>query len=185
MDTHLPRLLVALLGVCALGGLGFAGWAGFNALARWQSGWTALTQRFPAREIHKLGEKYSGQWAHFYRRPRHSFKVNRGISLELAEEGVLVTASFARHAPILILWPDIFEVDQTNLFGSQNTGILAHYDKNTTDRNNFVRFSLPPPALATVMKHVPAELLQKKNLNSFSDLLSDRMKSAQKPPWNS
>ena len=172
---------MTLLGACALGVLAVSGWAGYCALLRWQTGWKALTQRFPVTSVQNPGQKYPGQTCYFNARQwRSSFSIQRMFSVELAQEGIVVTAYFARQSPLLIPWPEVCAVEDATLFGSEIVHVSAYYDKAIADRRYIVRFTVPREALPTMMGHVPIELLRK--TDSFSELLRDRLKSAWKPP---
>jgi hypothetical protein len=180
INLHLHRLLVILPIVSALGVLGVAGWVGFCAFLRWQIDWKALTRRFPTGEVQKLGEKYSSQSGLFVRKSWRWFSsIKSMFTVELARQGVLVTAGFARNAPLLIPWSDIFKVDQLTLFGSEKIFISARYDQEIAGQKSLVQFSLPAAALATVMGNVPAELLQQ--TSSFSEVIRNRLNKFQNP----
>jgi hypothetical protein len=150
---HHYALMVAgiIFGCLIVWALVLTFWWGVNALLKRQTDWDDLAQRFPAEEVHKLGGRYKRRDGFFGRGRRLALK---GMFLiELAQEGVLVTASFARPAPILIPWSAIRHVSETRLGGMYSAVLMSvKYDRE-------VKFHLPDEALAAMGQKVPAEHL--------------------------
>jgi hypothetical protein len=73
---------------------------GLRAMLKRQTGWKALTQRFPATDVHKFSGRYKRQTGCFDEGPENA--VSGQFLIELAQEGFLVTPYFARRSPILI-----------------------------------------------------------------------------------
>ena len=68
-----------------------------GVLTRKTTGWRALTQRFPASDVHKFGGSYKNRNGIF----GSGNEVNKAFLIELAHEGLFITAGFDR-APNLI-----------------------------------------------------------------------------------
>ncbi|HTV49184.1 MAG TPA: hypothetical protein VMG59_12150 [Phycisphaerae bacterium] len=145
---------IALLIVVGIAVLGNTLLRGSRLLFRKLSGWKALTQRFPVKIIHMSGEKYRahGECVNF--RFRHS-GLYKPYLIELAQEGLLVTASFASGSPIFIPWSSVGGVSVIDLdhLGTA-VGVTVDYEK-------IMRFELPNAALTTIQKNILAERFQK------------------------
>src|SRR5271154_5759514 len=109
-----PRIIsIFALFIVGTIAFGIAIVCGFNAWNRYCTGWKALTQRFPATDFHKFGGRYKRQRGRFGGGLR---QTTGGFLIELAQEGFLVTANFAR-TPILIPWSAIRDVTELDMFG--------------------------------------------------------------------
>jgi hypothetical protein len=171
INLHLKPLPAIMVMASALIVFGIAVWSGFCVFAKLGTGWKALTRRFPATDVHKLGKKYAGQDGYFKRKSWNSpFCLFRLFLVELAQEGLLVTAYFARRSPILIPWSDIQKVEDedTGMFGSSTVEITVDYE-----RERHMTFSIPREALTVIQENVPAERLHK--AASFSQLIKNRL----------
>jgi hypothetical protein len=150
---------------------GILAWCGFSIFARLSTGWKTLAQRFPVIDVHKSGRKYSGRDGHFdapsYNRPFH---LDYFFTIEIAQEGLLITPYFFWCSPILVPWGDVQRVDDTDVLGLSTTRISVNYGKERR-----ATFGLPKEALTTIQASVPAERLHK--TESFSQLIKDRLKN--------
>lgn len=137
------------------------------------TGWKALTRRFPITDVHKFGKKYTGQTGYFNRKSwNRPFCLSSLFSVELAQEGLLVTALFARNSPLLILWADVRDVNDSDVFGWPTVLVTADYERGVVDHDREVTFSLPKAALTVIQANVPADRLHK--TDSFSELIKKR-----------
>ena len=165
-----PRIITVIVSVTlGLIALGFAVVRGMNALMKYQTGWKALTQRFPATDVHKFGARYKNQSGDFGR--GRGSVVSGTFLIELAQEGLLVTADFVKHLPILIPWSAIRDVSEANLFGFYSTVLL------TVEYEKPVKFHLPTSALKAIHENVPAEKFHE--ARSFLDLIKQRAANQQ------
>jgi hypothetical protein len=179
INLHLNHFLGPLLMVSVLTVILMAGWAGICSISRWQTDWKVLCERFPVTEVQRLGKKYKRRSGSFHLKSgRRPFCTNSAFSIELAQEGVLVTANFARRLPLLIPWSEICNVEDLTAFGHEIVFLSVHYEKDVVNQNKIARFSLPIDALGIVLGYVPAELLHKENI---SELLKDRLRQSQNP----
>ena len=131
-----------------------------DAFARNRTGWKALTQRFPATDCHKIGEKYKNQDGYIRGESFH-----KQFLIELAHEGLLVTADFDR-TPILIPWSAICDITEMSFFG------LVSQVELIVDKEQRMMFTLPKKALMVIQENVPAERLHKV---AILDLIRDRL----------
>ena len=165
-----PRTIAVMVSFTfGLIALGVAFLRGLNALTKYQTGWKALTQRFPATDVHKFGARYKKQ-AGVFGSGRGSV-VSGAFLIELAQEGLLITPNFAARFPILIPWPAIRDVSEMNLFGLYSTVLL------TVDYEKPVKFHLPTDALKAIHENVPAEKFHA--TGSFLDLIKQRVANQQ------
>jgi hypothetical protein len=81
--------------------------------------------------------------------------------IEVAQEGLLITAYFARRLPILVPWADIRDVEDVDL--SSQVRITVNYENERR-----MTFRLPKEALSVIQQNVPTERLHK---TSFSQLI--------------
>lgn len=139
-------------------------WRGNNLLTRWNVAWKLLAEKFPVKEVHKLGVSYSRQDG-YYNRRGSSESLNYMFRMEVAQEGLLVTAYFARHLPILIPWVDIQDIEEVDLTSK------IRFTVNYEDERRMT-FRLPKEALTVIQQNVPADRLHK---TSFSQLLKSRL----------
>jgi hypothetical protein len=142
--------------------LGIALVLGINAFNRFCTGWKALTQRFPATDVHKFGGRYKRQTIFFGSSSR---AATRGFLIELAQEGFLITANFAR-TPILIPWSAISDVTELDIFGLfSRVEVAVIYETK-------LKFTVPKEALTAIQEGVPAERFHKA---VFSELLKNTL----------
>jgi len=146
-------IVTAILAVLVVVSFGIGFLCSLHALLRYQTGWKALTQRFPAMNVHKLGGSYKRRTGFFGSGHRNG--VNGMFLIEPALEGFLVTASFARRSPILIPWPAIRDVVEANIFELQ-PGVLLTVDYETP-----LKFSLPADASTVIRENVTEQRLHK------------------------
>jgi hypothetical protein len=135
-----------------------------NAFNRYSTGWKALTQRFPATDFHKFGEKYKRQ-SGFFGSNSNNNCVYGMFLIELAQEGFLVTANFAS-TPILIPWSAITNILEVDMFG------MGTHIEITVDYEKKLSFTVPKDALTVIQENVPAERLHKA---VFSELLKNSL----------
>ena len=158
-----PRIIGILVLTTAgliAGGMAFV--RGVNAWNRYCAGWKALTQRFPATDFHKFGGRYKRQTGFFGSGRNRAFADM--FLIELAQEGFLITANFAR-TPILIPWSAILDVSEVDMFG------LFSRVELTVDYETRLRFTIPKEALTAIQENVPSERLHKA---AFSELIKNR-----------
>jgi hypothetical protein len=172
MTMTWPNLAIAILIVPGVIALGIALLRGLYAIFKYQTGWKALTQRFPVTDVHKFGGRYKRQTGYFDRGPRNA--VNGQFLIELAQEGLVVTPNFARRSPILIPWSAIRDVTETNLFGMRSVVLM------TVDYEKELKFTIPKDALTAIQENVPAERLHQGM--SFSELIKKRFYNPQETP---
>jgi hypothetical protein len=167
-------VLGALMAAGMIGGILVFVWLFTRFIPRKTSGWKALSQRFSATDVHKFGGRYTGCTG--------SFGYGRGSSIdgaflsEFAQEGLLVTANFAKQTPILVPWPSIREVETVEIiFGRTDVIVTVDYEKR-------VRFHLPKDALAGLQQNVPAGRFREPT--SLLGLVKDRLQQARslRPP---
>jgi hypothetical protein len=92
--------LAALMATGMIGGVfGFA-WLFTRFIPRKTSGWEALSQRFSGTDVYKFGGRYPGCTGSFGHGRGSS--IDGAFLIELAQEGLLVTANFAKQSPILV-----------------------------------------------------------------------------------
>jgi len=155
-------ILVTLIAIA----IGIALVGGFCVFAKFFTGWTNLTRRFPVMDVHGLGKIYAWQNGYFTRkfmnRPLCLFGL---FSVELAQEGLLVTAYFARCSLILIPWSEIQNVEIKDM----TIQITVHYER---DESETAKFTIPTEVLTVIQQNVPAERLHK--ATSFSELINNR-----------
>jgi hypothetical protein len=123
----------------------------FNALTRKATGWRALTQRFPAIDAHKFGGSYKKRNGIFGNNECNGFFL-----IELAHEGLLITADFDR-TPILIPWSAISAIDESSIFGFIT---MVHL---TVNYERKLIFDVPKDALKAIQENVPAERFHQTN----------------------
>jgi hypothetical protein len=167
-DGILTPRIIGLIILTVLGAiaLGIASLRGLRALLKYQTGWKALTQRFPATDVHKFGGRYKRRTGYFDRGPDNA--VSGQFLIELAQEGLLVTPCFARRSPILIPWSAIRDVSEANLFGLYSAVLV------TVDYEKPVKFHLPTDALRAIQENVSAERFHK--AASVLDAMINRMR---------
>jgi hypothetical protein len=158
-----------IFGVLVLAGVVVIFWRGVNALLKRQAGWADLAQYFPVTTpVHKLGGRYKRRTGYFGHERKLPLKGM--FLLEFAEEGVLVTASFARRAPLLIPWTAVRNLTETRLSGSYAAVVMSlNYRKE-------VKFHLPDEAILALGKTVPPERLS--HLAALPDLIKRRSSPA-------
>jgi hypothetical protein len=162
--TLFPPRIIAILALSAAGAVVLAitlGRVG-NALNRYSTGWKALTQRFPATDVHKIGGRYKSQRGFFGSKSNNN-NARVMLLVELAQEGFLVTPHFDKTS-ILIPWSAITNILEVDMFGMGTyTQIVVDYEKR-------VKFTVPKEALIAIQENVPAERLHKA---AFSELLKN------------
>jgi len=169
LNPILALLLVVSAAALAVIALGVLVWCGFSVFAGFFTGWKTLARRFPATDVHKSGRKYSGRDGHFEAPSWNSpFHLNYFFTIEIAQEGLLITPYFFWCSPILVPWGDVQRVDDTNVLGSSYVRISMDYGKERR-----ATFSLPKEALTAIQESVPIERLHK--TESFSQLIKNRM----------
>jgi hypothetical protein len=158
-----PRLVATVTAVILIAiVLGMAITRGLYALLRRQTEWKRLAQKFPATDAHKFGGRYKRQAGFFGRGNR----INGMFTIELAHEGLLVTAGFAKNSPILIPWPAIRDVTVTSLMGFLSMVLV------TVDYEKQLEFTVPAKALKELQQNVPAERFHQ---TSVSELIKSRL----------
>jgi hypothetical protein len=78
---------------------------GFKALSAKMAGWKNLVEKFPAPEIDRSGDTFKKMTGWI-----GSTEFERGFTMQLIQEGLLVRPYFAARNPILIPWSKIREV---------------------------------------------------------------------------
>ena len=142
-------------------------WLFTRFIPRKMSGWDALAQRFAATDVHKFGGRYKGCTGTFGECRGGS--INGAFRIEFAQEGLLVTASFAKRSPLLIPWSSIREVEVVELpFGLTKVFVTVDYEKR-------VRFHLPKDALAGLQQNVSADRFRAPT--SVMDMIKNRLRN--------
>lgn len=160
-----PHRVVTILSIAAVAiVIGYAVTRGLYVLLRFQTDWKTLAQKFPATDAHKFGGRYNRQSGCFYRTGN---RINGVFRIELAHEGLLITADFAGRSPILIPWPAIRDVTETNLGFLSKAMLSVDYEKE-------LKFTLPVKALKEIQQNVPTDRFHK---TSFSELIKKRLTS--------
>ncbi|MGD0769975.1 MAG: hypothetical protein ABSB42_17455 [Tepidisphaeraceae bacterium] len=136
------------------------------------SGWDALAQRFPPMKIRALGAEYRVKGSCGRLRSGRG-SGGKFFQIAFAQEGLLVTASFASESPILIPWSSIRQVSGAD-FGSWGGDVCVRVDYEKT-----LLFHFPKDALAVLQQNVPAERIQK-FATSVGELLRNRMHQSSK-----
>jgi hypothetical protein len=145
-------------GTTTAAGLMFAGvtvaliaiwWFFLRGMEKKTSGWDALQQKFPAREVTKPGIAFKHRSGFFG--PTRQGQVANAFLLEFAQEGLLITPDFAKDSPILIPWSGIKEV-QTIEPALVKTMIIVSVDYETR-----MHFHLPEAALSSLRQYVPID----------------------------
>ena len=164
-----PRVIgIFALIVASAVALGIVLLRGYEAFGRYCTGWKALKQKFPARDVHKFGSRYKGRTGFFYGcggvwGSSSSHQSVSGFLIELALEGLLVTANFDR-SPILIPWSAICDVTERDMFGLLSVVYI------TVDYEKKLEFTIPKEALIAIQENVPPERLHKAVI-AFSELI--------------
>jgi hypothetical protein len=162
--TATPGIMIIVVAAGAVA-LGFTVWRGMQAMSRMMSGWDALAQRFAPSSAHLAGGEFKAggylQGGRFV-----SFRGNSGFRIQIAREGLTVTASFAPDKPILIPWASIQKVDFVDM------GVLASLVVLTVDSERSVQFYLHKDAIAALQKHVPGEHVHR--IGSILEVLAAR-----------
>jgi hypothetical protein len=116
-----------------------------TALTKSATGWKTLTQRFPATDVNKFGGRYKKRNGIFGNNECNGFFL-----IELAHEGLLITADFDR-APILIPWSAISDVTEMNVLGfTMMVNLTINYERRLV-------FNVPKDALRDIQQNVSAE----------------------------
>lgn len=162
--------LAALIAGGMMAGVIVFWWLAARVVPRKASDWDVLAVKFPPNGAHKSGERY--------RRCTGSFGEHRGgnidnaFLIEFAQEGLLVTANFARHLPILVPWPAIREVQTVD------PGFLRAMVIVTVDYEKTMRFHLPREAMAGLQQNVARDRVREPT--TFYELISKRFYSTSK-----
>jgi hypothetical protein len=153
-------IFVAVIGCIAL--LGFLLVKGFWQLARKIWGFSTVAQEFPPPQIDKTGESFRAG-GYVSGRIRCTFRgLLQPFTVEPAQQGLLITASFDSDAPIFIPWTAIREASYCG--GSVLVVTIEHA--------RTLQFYLPPAAVPIVQANIPADRFHQE---SFGDLLRSRL----------
>ena len=155
--------VAAVIGFIALGSILL--FKGFSPITRKVCGWDKLARKYPPPHIDKTGETFRaggffGSKIQYDARGRA-----QPFTVEPAQQGLLITASFASDAPIFIPWTGIREASWVE---SRVGSVLTVTVKN----ERILQFYLPKDAVPIVQKNIPAERFHKQ---SFGDLLGSRL----------
>jgi hypothetical protein len=123
-------------------------WFATRFIPRRISRWDTLVLRFPANDVHKFGGRYGG-CSGFFGNHRRNNDVSSAFLIEFAQEGLAITANFAKKSPILIPWSAIREVEQID-GGFAPGAVIVNVDYETR-----MGFFLPKPALEDLQKNLP------------------------------
>jgi hypothetical protein len=167
--AQIPPLVgvLAVIGVIAV--VGFLLYKGFSLLARIDWGWNKLAQVFPPPQTNQpppnpSGEKFRA--GGFIGGPfRFSFQgqLLQPFTVQAAQHGLRITASFAHGIPIFIPWTSIREATWTG--GS----ILTL----TIENPRTLQFYLPQNAAQIIEENIPADRFRKESLG---DLFRNRLR---------
>lgn len=146
LSTTLPPAL-SLLVILGFIGLMFTVTLGIKLLSRKMSGWQTITERFPMRDAHFTG-------ADFRKQNGVVGSIGSGrrgfVGIRLAQEGVCIYPSFARHNPCLIPWSAIRRVSVSD------TSLLVAVDYERT-----FEFFLPAITLPTFQAKLSPQLFHR------------------------
>jgi hypothetical protein len=78
---------------------------GANLLYGWGCGWKSVLERFPARELQKSGDTYTGQTGGIVR-GQGGYSLRR-LKVGVVPSGIYLYPSFARRSPCFIPWSSI------------------------------------------------------------------------------
>ena len=164
--------VAAVLIVLGLVAAAFLWMYGFKALSAKMAGWKNLVEKFPAPEIERPGDTFKNQSGNI-----GNTGFERSFTVQLIQEGLLVRPYFAARNPILIPWSRISEVavSEGTVFGiQQNIGLTVEWEKRFL-------LSLPPRALPTIEKNIPADRFRKVKVPSTSlrEIVKERWKQRQ------
>jgi hypothetical protein len=124
-----------------------------NALTRKATGWRSLTQKFPASDVHKFGGSYKKRNGIF----GGGNQVNKSFLIELAQEGLLITADFDR-TPILIPWSAISAIDEMDFIGfTMMVNLTICYERRLV-------FDVPKDALRAIQENVSTERFHERSI---------------------
>jgi hypothetical protein len=157
--------VAAVIGFIALGSILL--FKGFSPITRKVCGWDGLARKYPPPHINKIGERFQ---ADGFLGGRLQY-VSRGraqpFTVEAAQQGLLITASFASDAPIFIPWTGIREASWVDEGGMGSVLTV------TVENERALQFYLPRDAVQIVQENVPVERFHQQSLG---DLLSNRLR---------
>jgi hypothetical protein len=167
LTVEFAKVLLIILGLVAAVFV----WIWFtNAMAAQMAGWKNLVEKYPAPEIERPGEIFKRLTGNI-----GSTEFGRGFTVQLIQEGLLVRPGFARRLPILIPWFKISEVavPEGTVFGREQ------YLQLTVEWEKRFLLSLPPKALPTLEKNVPADRFRNVKVppTSLPELLKEGWKN--------
>jgi hypothetical protein len=163
-DTQLHPLVGLLMVAGFIAAIILFLWVFTRLIPRKMSGWDVLAQRFPSNDVHKFGGRFRGCNGFFGERRDNN--VNGAFLIECAQEGLAVTANFARQSPIPIPWSAIREVEQIDTgFAGTKVIVNVNYEKR-------MGFFLPKSALPELQQNVPADRFREPN--SLFAMIKDR-----------
>ena len=126
---HVGNLILVLSVFIAFGVVSVVG---FSALTRRFIAWKLLVRKFPATDFHKSGMKYSllfGFYYRFHNHKRDECSLNYMFSVEVAQEGLLITGYFAMRSPILVPWPDVQVLEGSGMLSRTRVRMLYDDDR--------------------------------------------------------
>lgn len=138
-----------------------------NLVARQMSGWSAIARRFPMTAIHDAGDTY---------KKRNGIIGGIGLgrrgflNIRLAQEGVCLYPSFARHVPCLIPWSAIRRVSVSE----PNLALTVEYERS-------FEFFLPAGALSSLKGKLSPELFHK--AGAPFEAATAALKAGGQPRW--
>lgn len=136
-----------------------------NLVSRKLSGWGQVLTQFPMVEVHPLGREYKRQSGEIGR-----CRYDGAFTLRLAHEGVCVYPNFARHAPCLVPWASIQNVDVSN----RCIFLFVRYERA-------MQLVLPADALQEVRAYVPPESFHE--AVSVFQAMKSALQSGVRPRW--
>ena len=163
-DTHSDPLMASLILAGMLAAILLFLWLFTRLIPRKTSRWDVLVQKFPANDVHKFGGRFN-RCTGFFGEARGN-NVNGAFLIECAQEGLAVTANFARKSPILIPWSAIRNVEQIDTgFAGTQVIVNVEYERKTA-------FFVPKAALSELQQYIPAERFREPT--SLFGMIKDR-----------
>ena len=157
--------VAAVIGFIALGSILL--FKGFPPITRKVCGWDKLARKYPPPHINKTGESFRAGGFFGGRIQYDAHGRAQPFTVEPAQQGLLITASFASDAPIFIPWTGIREASWVDEGGMGSVLTV------TVENEWTLQFYLPQDAVQIVQANIPPERFHKQTLGN---LLSNRLR---------
>lgn len=161
--------LLILAGIVVFAGVFF--WLFYFVIPKASSHWNELTKRFPVGDVHKTGPVFRGCGGGFGGGGSRGGNYTGTFRIEFAQEGLLVTPSFAGKSPILVPWSAIREVEEITVLIETNVIVTVEFERT-------VRFYMPKNAMVELQKSIPADRFRESE--SLFGMIKDRFNNPPK-----